>query len=327
MTTTNNADFEKDIAAISRLFQTMGTRISEFVVGHQPLIDLISIAMLAEGHILIEGAPGTAKTIIAKGMAQLSGCTFRRIQSAVDIQPADILGIRIFDPQKKDFILKEGPIFSHFLLVDEINRLSPKTQGAFIEAMSEEQVTIDGITTPLSRPFFVMATQNPYEYEGTFPLIEAQKDRFMFSTRITHLSREEEMKIIERADSGILDWAIFSKKLAPLAGPEIISRCSEIVQNVHMEPPIREYITDLVMATRAHSDVRLGASARASITLVRAAKSAAALENRSFVLPDDIKKLLPSVLQHRLILKREAEIRGITSGTVLQEIIDRVEVP
>jgi MoxR-like ATPase len=323
----DDKELEKDLAILSSLYLKMGTKIGEFVVGHRPLIHLLSVAMIAEGHILIEGAPGTAKTVIAKAMAHLSGCTFRRIQSVGDLQPADILGIRVYDPKKKDFLIKEGPIFSNFLFIDEINRLPPKTQSAFIEAMSEEQVTIDGITCELSRPFFVIATQNPYELEGTFPLIETQKDRFMFSTRLTHLSWEEEVRLTERADAGILDWAEYYRRLLPLADADLLSCCSATARRVYIEKPLLEYIADLVVTTRSHPDVRVGASARASIALVKAGKAVAALDNRPYVTPKDIRHLAPAVLQHRLILKRETENRGITTEQVIQEILDMVEVP
>jgi MoxR-like ATPase len=305
----------------------MEGKIGEFVVGHRPLIALVMTAFLSEGHILIEGAPGTAKTIIAKGMAHLTGCDFRRIQCAIDTQPADIIGVRIYDTKRKGFLLKKGPLFANFILIDEINRLSPKTQSAFIEAMSERQATIDGSTEPLPAPFIAIATQNPYEYEGTFPLIEAQKDRFMFSMRIAHVSREEELQIVERASSGALDWDRFYAKLTPLADQETLTRGISAVEAVHIEPPILQYIRDIVTASRSHADVRLGASARASIALVRSGRTTAALAGRSFVLPDDIKTMALPVLRHRLMLTREAQLAGTSPDRIVGEILDSVEVP
>lgn len=323
----NTGALEQELRAISDLFARMKGEVERFVVGHEQLVRLVFVALLAEGHILIEGAPGTAKTIIAKTIAQLSGCSFRRLQSAVDIQPADILGMQVFDPVVKEFRLKEGPVFSQFLLVDEINRLPPKTQGAFIEAMSERQVTLDGVTLPLPKPFFVMATQNPYEAQGTFPLIEAQRDRFLLSARIAHLTREEELRLVERAHRGVLDWSRYVEKMVPVTTPEALERAISEVKRVRMERPIMEYITSLVHATRTHGDLAVGASARASIAFVRASKAIAALDHRGFVIPDDVKGIAPYVLQHRLIFGREAQIRGVTPAQVMREIIDRVEVP
>ncbi len=319
--------FQQELTAVAREYRAIGERIGEFVVGHRPLIDLIGIAILCGGHILIEGAPGTAKTIIARSMAKLSGCRFRRVQGAVDTQPADILGIRIYDPDQKEFVLKEGPIFSNVVLVDEINRLSPKTQSAFVEAMSERQVTIDGITRDLAQPFFVLATQNPYEYEGTFPLIEAQMDRFMFSARLTHLSGDEELTLVERAGRGDLDWDRYFQGLAPLTTPAAILRAMETTRRVHAELPVLQYIRDIVMSTRSHADVRLGASARASIALVQAAKTVAALDARPYAIPDDVKGMVLPVLQHRLVLTREAEMGGIGADQVIAEVLESVEVP
>jgi MoxR-like ATPase len=320
-------ELEKDLAVVSDLYGKMGTKIGELVVGHRPLIHLLFVALIAEGHILIEGAPGTGKTLIAKTVAQLSGCTFRRIQGMADILPADILGTRVYDPKKKGFLLREGPIFSHFLLIDEINRLSPKTQSALIEAMSEEQVTIDGITRELPRPFIVMATQNPYESDGTFPLIETQKVRFMFSTRLSHLSRDGEIHLTERADAGALEWGEYYRSLIPIADRESLSRCTAIARRMHVEKPLLNYITDLVITTRSHGAVRMGASARASIALVKAGKAVAALENRPYVTIDDIRHIAPAVLQHRLVLKQEAVMRGVTTEQVIQEIFNRIGVP
>jgi MoxR-like ATPase len=327
MTDTADITPADNLSTVSALFRTVEARIGEFVVGHRPLIALVMTAFLSEGHILIEGAPGTAKTIIAKGMAQLVGCEFRRIQCAVDTQPADIVGVRIYDAKKKDFVLKRGPLFANFLLIDEINRLSPKTQSAFIEAMSERQATIDGNTEQLPAPFIAIATQNPYEYEGTFPLIEAQKDRFMVSVRVAHLSKDEELQIVQRSASGALDWERFYAQLIPLADADRLSAAIAAVEQVHMEPPVLQYIRDIVTATRSHGDVHLGASARASIALVRSSRATAALAGRAFVLPDDVKLMAVPVLRHRLMLTREAELAGRSAEQITGEILGSVEVP
>lgn len=317
----------QDRAAVLTLYREIKERLDEFLVGHQLLVELLFVAMLAEGHILIEGVPGTAKTTLVKAIARLAGCQFTRIQCAVDTQPADILGIRIYNMERHDFELKRGPIFSNIVLIDEINRITPKTQSAFIEAMSERQVTIDGFTSRLPEPFFVVATQNPFEFEGTFPLIEAQKDRFMFSHEVRHLDRDEELEIIRREHSGKLTWDEYCERLTPLFyGPDLLN-ISRQVRQVRMEEPVLRYIRDLVMASRTHADVQLGVSSRASIALVRASKVVAALHQRPYVIPDDVKKVTVSIFQHRLILTREAEIGGKVPREVTEEILKTVEVP
>jgi len=314
------------IAEIFALHETINQNLDEFIVGNRQLIDFMLIALLSEGHILIEGVPGTAKTTIAKSIALLTGCSFNRIQGAIDLQPADMIGVRIFDQQSREFSLRKGPVFTNILLVDEINRVNPKSQSAFIEAMSERQATIDGSTMPLPVPFFVIATQNPFELEGTFPLIEAQRDRFMLNIRSSYLNPEEELDIIQRISSGNLDWDLFSQRLTPVLSPKKILHLIEVVWQVTIEDPVLQYIRDLVVATRTHPDIELGASTRASIALVRGGKAMAAIQNRTYVIPDDIKRIAPSILSHRILLSREAEIGGLTRIQVLNEILTKVEV-
>lgn len=315
-----------EIAKIAQLYSTVNDKIGTFVVGNRKIVDFIFVAMLSEGHILIEGVPGTAKTTIAKSIALITGCGFNRIQGAIDLQPTDMIGVRIYDPDKKEFSLRKGPIFTNLLLADEINRVNPKSQSAFIEAMSERQVTIDGITMSLPSPFFVIATQNPYEFEGTFPLIEAQRDRFMFGISSAYLSTEEELDIIKRVHSGQLLWDSFAASLTPLLSPEQIKHHIDIIRNVTVEDPVLQYIRDLVVATRTHPDINLGGSSRASIAFVKGGKALAALRNRTFVIPDDIKEIAPAVLNHRIIISREAEVGGLTTRQVLDEILGKVEV-
>ena len=317
---------ETEVNEISLLFATINEKLGKFVVGNQHLIELILVALFSEGHILIEGVPGTAKTTIAKSIALITGCGFNRIQGAIDLQPADMIGVRIYDPDKKEFSLRKGPVFTNILLADEINRVNPKSQSAFIEAMSERQVTIDGITLALPVPFFVIATQNPYEFEGTFPLIEAQRDRFMLGISSSYLDAEGELSIIHRVNSGQLQWDLFSQNLTPLLSPQKIQQNIEIVRHVTIEEPVLQYIRDLVIATRTHPDINLGGSSRASIALVRGGKAIAAIRNRSYVIPDDIKQIAPSVLCHRILLSREAEVEGLTPRQVLEEILSKVEV-
>jgi MoxR-like ATPase len=317
---------ETEIHEISQLYTTINEKIGTFVIGNQKLVDFILVAMLSEGHILIEGVPGTAKTTIAKSIALITGCGFNRIQGAIDLQPTDMIGVRIYDPDKKEFSLRKGPVFTNLLLADEINRVNPKSQSAFIEAMSERQVTIDGITMALPSPFFVIATQNPFEFEGTFPLIEAQRDRFMFGISSAYLSAEEELSIIKRVHSGQLNWDSFAASLTPLLSQEQIKHHIEVIRHVNIEDPVLQYIRDLVVATRTHPDINLGGSSRASIALVTGGKALAALRNRHFVIPDDIKEIAPAVLNHRILISREAEVGGLTARQVLDEILGKVEV-
>ena len=317
---------EEEIAGISRLHAAVDAKLGEYVVGKRQLITFLLAAMLSEGHILVEGVPGTAKTTIAKSIALVTGCGFSRIQGAIDLQPADMIGVRIYDQSTREFSLRKGPVFTNILLADEINRVNPKSQSAFIEAMSERQVTIDGITMPLPSPFFVIATQNPFEFEGTFPLIEAQRDRFMFNISSSYLSADDELDIIRRTHAGRLNWDLFSAGLVPLLSPEQILNAVKVVRGVTLEEPVLEYIRNLVVATRSHPDIDLGASSRASIALVRGGKAIAALRNSTYVIPDDIKQIVPAVLGHRILLTREAEIGGLTTRQVLDEILKKTEV-
>ncbi|MBN1195486.1 MAG: MoxR family ATPase [Methanomicrobiaceae archaeon] len=318
---------EDELTAMATTLLAIEEGVSQLIVGNRDLIEIILIGLLSEGHIIIEGVPGTAKTTLVKAMSALMGCDFRRVQCAVDIQPADITGIRVWDQGSREFVLKKGPIFSNIVLIDEINRLPPKSQSAFIEAMGERQTTIDGITLPIERPFFAIATQNPYEQEGTFPLIETQKDRFMFSIKANYLGSDEELEILHREHDGVLDWKPFINRLQPILNSERILEYITNARNVHIEPHLQEYIRDLVMATRTHSDIYLGASSRGTIALLRGAKASAVLDSRDFVLPDDIKKVAPLAFPHRMFLTREAEIAGITTERVVAEILDTVEVP
>ena len=316
-----------DFSDLGEMYKAILARMGDFIVGNERLIELCMIGLLSSGHLLIEGTPGTGKTSIVKALARLAGCTFTRFQCAVDSQPADIIGVRIFDPEMREFALKKGPIFTNFLLIDEINRLPPKTQGAFIESMSERQATIDGITIPIIPPFTVIATQNPFEFEGTFPLIEAQKDRFMFSMSISQLDYEDELEIIKRENAGKLDWEAYFEDLDPVMNSRYISRFAADVQKVYIDEKLLAYIRDIVLATRKHGDVQFGASSRASIALVRGSKAIAALRKRNYVLPDDIKWLTPKILHHRIILEKEAELSDLTPSQVIADILASVEVP
>jgi MoxR-like ATPase len=282
--------------------------------------------MISGGHLLIEGVPGTAKTTICKIVARLIDYDFKRVQGAVDIQPADIIGVRIYDRTKNEFVLQEGPIFTNFLMVDEINRLTPKTQSALLEAMSEGQTTIDGISYPLADPYFTIATQNPYGTEGTFPLIEAQRDRFMFSAILTHLDAANELEVLRRERAGELSWKVYRDRITPILGPAETRAMAATVREVRVDETVLEYMRDIVLATRTHSDIRLGASSRASISFLRGSRARAAIEGRDYVIPDDVRALAPAVLRHRILLTREAAITGVTPDAVIAEILESVGV-
>ena len=317
----------KELNNISTSFQEIKEAIGQLIVGNDELIELLFIGLLSGGHVLIEGVPGTAKTTLVKTMAALTGCEFQRVQCAVDTQPADIIGIRFWNQQSGEFTLRRGSVFTNILLIDEVNRLPPKSQSAFIEAMSERQATIDGTTIAIDEPYFAIATQNPYEQEGTFPLIEAQKDRFMFSFHSRYMDREFERELIRREHEGALDWKEFTSQLMPLTNRQDLLAFIETAKRVHISEPIQDYIGDLVIATRTHSDIHLGASSRGSIALVRGSKGWAAMNNRDYVIPDDVKKVATFALKHRILPQREAEISGITSTQIIEEILRTVEVP
>lgn len=315
------------LGAITRFHDAIIDTVGAYVVGNQNLLELILIALLSEGHLLIEGAPGTAKTTIAKAVARATNCTFSRIQGAIDLQPADMIGVKIFDQSTRTFVLRPGPVFTNILLADEINRINPKSQSAFIEAMSEQQVTIDGETCPLPSPFLVLATQNPYESQGTFPLLEAQRDRFMFGLQTEHLGPGDELDLVRRESNGKLNWNDFSGSITlDLTRADLLGMI-RTVSTVHIGDPVMRYIRDIVIATRENGNIDLGASSRASIAFVRGARARAAIANRTYVLPDDVKMLANEILCHRIILTREAEVEGIGSPGVVKEILETVEVP
>jgi len=295
---------------------------SQVVVGKTDVLELILVALLAEGHILLEDVPGVGKTLIAKSLARSFGGSFQRIQFTPDLLPSDVTGFNIYDQQKGQFRFQEGPVIANILLADEINRAIPRTQSSLLESMEERQATVDGKTYLLPRPFFVIATQNPIEIEGTFPLPEAQLDRFLLKIEVGYPDKEEEVAILGR----------FQKQdplseLGPVASPEQLVHMQEARRHIHVAPPVADYITEIVRASRHHSAFRFGASPRGSLGLMRAAQGLAAIRGRDYVLPDDVKHLAFPVLTHRLILKEEERLRGETAERFLKDIIDRVPVP
>jgi MoxR-like ATPase len=276
---------------------------------------------------LVEGVPGTAKTLLVKTLAQIVGANFSRIQFTPDLMPSDITGTNVFNLQTTQFTLRQGPIFTDILLADEINRTPPKTQAALLEAMEERQATIDGERHPLSPIFTVLATENPIEYEGTYPLPEAQLDRFLLKVLIDYPGAEEEAEIVARWDAGFNSHHLETVDIQPLADPAAVQHCRHEIREMRMEPGVQKYIVEIVRRSRTHPTILYGASPRASVALLLCSKSLAAIRGRDFVTPDDVRDVAPPVLRHRLALRAEAELDGATSDAVISDILKTVEVP
>ena len=294
---------------------------SRFVIGKTEILENLLVALLAGGHVLLEGVPGVAKTHIARTFAEVIGCDFRRIQFTPDLLPVDILGSYVFDQKTSDFKLRKGAIFSNIILIDEINRGTPKTQSGTIEAMQERQVTIEGHTFPLEDPFMVIATRNPLEVEGVYPLIEAQIDRFMFRLNLDYPTAEEEAELIERLK------AIEEFKVKQMATRERIAELAGFVEKVHVNEDMRAYMETLIRKTRELKEIRLGASPRALIHLYKAAKARALVGGRDYVIPDDVKALINPVLNHRMWLSREAQTEGMKIEDVVQKTVSETPIP
>ena len=297
------------------------------IVGQDDIMEQMLVVVLAEGHALIEGVPGTAKTLTVKTLAYILGAQFSRIQFTPDLMPSDITGTNVFNMQTSQFSLRQGPIFTDILLADEINRTPPKTQAALLEAMEERQATIDGERLALSPMFTVLATENPIEYEGTYPLPEAQLDRFLMKILIDYPDEAGESEIVARWDAGFNSRQLEQVQLQRLVDPSIIQQCRAEVRNMRMEPGVQKYIVDLVRRTRTHPTILYGASPRASVALLLCSKALAAIRGRDFPTPDDIRDIARPVLRHRLALRAEAELDGATADAVVSDIIKTVEVP
>lgn len=292
------------------------------IVGKRPVIEQALAALVAQGHLLVEDVPGVGKTMLAKSISVSVGCSFKRIQFTPDLLPSDVSGISVYSQQNGEFQFRPGPIMSQVVLADEINRATPKTQSALLEAMEELQVTVDGVTHFLEHPFIVMATQNPIEYEGTFPLPEAQLDRFLMRISLGYPDFEEELSVIE-----IQETTHPIDTLEAVATPQDVIAMQAAAKEIYVDQVVRRYIVSLVEATREHRDVALGASPRASLGLFRASRAIALVQDRDYVIPDDIKSLAVSVIGHRLILSASARMRGVRSADVVEDLLNQVAVP
>ncbi len=305
--------------------QGVKQEIAKVVIGQEETITLCFTALITGGHVLIEGVPGVAKTLIAKSLSKVLDLDFSRVQFTPDLMPSDVTGTSVFNMKKSEFEFKKGPVFTQVLLIDEINRAPAKTQAALFEVMQEKQVTNDRETYAMKLPFFVMATQNPVEQEGTYPLPEAQLDRFIFKINVDLPSEEEEFDILKRYRQDFSDKQ--SDKLKTIISEDEIQKCAEVIERVSISDQLLQYIGKLVVSTRKHPDIYLGGSPRASLNIMKASKAFAALNGRSFVTPDDIKYVSGFVLNHRIILQPEREMAGIRVQEVVEEIFNSLEVP
>jgi MoxR-like ATPase len=301
--------------------------LRKVIVGQDAPIEQMLVALLAEGHALIEGVPGTGKTLTVKTLARIINANFGRIQFTPDLMPSDITGTNVFNVATSTFNLRQGPIFTDILLADEINRTPPKTQAALLEAMEERQVTIDGEAHLLSPIFTVLATENPIEYEGTYPLPEAQLDRFLLKILLDYPEPEQEQQVVANWDAGFNSRRLDQVDIQPLAEPDAVSRCRVEVSSARMEPGVQRYAVDIVRRTRTHPFIHYGASPRASVALLLCSKALAAIRGREFSTPDDIRDVARPVLRHRLALRAEAELDGATPDVVISDILKSAEVP
>jgi len=307
---------------LKQFSESVTKNLERVIVGKSQALELVVIGLLCQGHILIEDVPGVGKTMLARSLAKSLNCTFNRIQFTPDMLPSDVTGVSIYNQQKKNFEFRAGPIMGQIVLADEVNRATPKTQAALLEAMEERQVTVDGVTHPLPSPFMVLATQNPIEYEGTFPLPEAQLDRFLLRVRMGYPSPGEEARILSGQQ---LQHPIES--LESVVGVKELLKAVDAVRKIHVSPAVQKYIVDLVGRTRQSADVYLGASPRGSLALARTGQARAALQGRDHVLPDDVKALAVAVLGHRIIVSPAARLRELSADRIVQEVVYNTPVP
>lgn len=296
--------------------------VEKVIVGKRQQLVLALVSWFSEGHILLEDVPGVAKTMLARALARSVGCTFKRIQCTPDLLPTDVTGASIFNQKKSEFEFRPGPVFAQLLLADEINRTTPRTQAALLEAMAESRVTVDGVTHTLSPPFLVIATQNPIDHEGTFPLPEAQLDRFLMRFSLGYPTMDEELQMLD-----MLQHKHPLDDLEPVVSAEELIACQKAVREIRVDEKVRQYLMQIVHDTRDHGDLSLGGSPRASIALFRTSQALAALRGRKYVLPDDVKRVAGPVLTHRVILKPESRLRKVTADHVIDEVVAEIAVP
>lgn len=316
-----------ELKQVQTLFDQLIDQIGEVVVGQQELVEGVLVALFSEGSILIEGPPGLGKTLLVNVLSRSVSCQFRRVQFTPDLMPSDVTGHSVYDMQQQSFQFNEGPVFTNILLADEINRSPPKTQASLLEVMQERQVTVDGKTHQLSPPFLVIATQNPIEHEGTYPLPEAQIDRFMFKLLVDFPPPDSELDILSHFAAGRDPRTLKGFELQPILRPEQILEIQQAVSRVIIEPNLLKYIVKILGAARTWGTVTIGPSPRAGVSIVLAARTLAACRGRDFVIPDDIKELCPWILRHRLRLRPETELEGISADDTIQAILESVEAP
>ncbi|HEX9987227.1 MAG TPA: MoxR family ATPase [Chloroflexia bacterium] len=307
------------------MYRALDSERRKVIVGQRWTFDLLLVALLTDGHVLLEGVPGVAKTLMARTLATTLRADFKRVQFTPDLMPSDVIGTNVFDLASSTFSLRRGPVFTSIMLGDEINRAPAKTQSALLEAMEERQVTIDGVSHPLPDLFMVIATQNPIEYEGTYPLPEAQLDRFLFKVLVDYPTHEEGLQVLRNYQAGFSPRRLTG--IEPVAGPDDLRSARHEIAAIKVADPLIDYIQRIVDESRRSPDLSLGGSPRAAIALLNASKTLAALQGREYVVPDDIKLLVPPVMRHRVILKPEAEIEGLNADRALERIMARVEVP
>ena len=312
---------ELNVEPIREIAQEVLSEVSRVIVGYGEILQQLFIALLVNGHVLLEGVPGLGKTVMAKTFAKTLGISFRRVQFTPDLLPSDITGTKIFDQNEGAFVLQKGPLFANIVLADEINRSAPKTQAALLEAMAERQITIEGETLPLDKPFMVVATENPVEMEGTYPLPEAQLDRFIMKVWLDYPSQEEEVDIMRRQISGE------SPSVTAVTSGEEILAAQKLMNMVYIDDRILKYIRDIVLKTRNHPQIALGCGPRASLVLMKCSKARAAILGRVYVTPDDVRALIMSALNHRILLKPEAELEGLDVKSVLKNIVEDIPIP
>jgi len=311
-----------NMQAIASFAEKVTGNVEQVIIGKRREVQITIIALLCEGHLLIEDVPGVGKTMLARSIAKSIGCSFRRIQFTPDLLPSDVTGVSVFNQKNQEFEFRAGPVMAQIVLADEINRATPKTQSALLEAMEERQVTVDGVTYAMERPFMVLATQNPIEYEGTFPLPEAQIDRFMMRLSLGYPSAADEMNILEsqREHHPVQD-------IGQIVSAEDLVVAQTAVKQVYVDDLIKEYIVDLAGATRHHPDIYLGVSPRGSLALIRGSRALAALEGRTYVIPDDVKALLEATFAHRLIISPSARIKNVEARAVVKQIASSIPIP